>query len=115
MESRLEPSVSVVDLIVKRRKEILETCRSFGATNVPGFGSCARDDCNHASDITLLVDFPDGYEFGTISELFDLLETSLVRKVDLGTEYLLRPRVKNNVLREAIALWASPKALGLGE
>lgn len=107
--------MSVVDLIVKRRKEILETCRRFGATNVQGFGSCASDDCNHASDITLLVDFPDGYEFGTISELSDRLKTILVRKVDLGSEYMFGPRVKNNVLREAIALWASQKALGLGE
>jgi len=103
--------VSVVNLIVKRRKEILVTCHRFGATNVRGFG----DDCNHASDITLLVDFPDGYEFGTISELSDRLKTILVRKVDLGTEYMFRPRVKNNVLREAIALSASQKALGLGE
>lgn len=45
--------MSVVNLIVKRRKEILVTCHRFGATNVRGFG----DDCNHASDITLLVVF----------------------------------------------------------
>lgn len=96
--------MDVVDLIVKKRKEILETCRRYGATNVRVFGSCARDDYNDSSDVDLLVDFPGGYDFGTLCELSDRLEKLLGRKVDLGTESMLRPRVKNTVLSEAIAL-----------
>ncbi len=96
--------MDVVDLIVKKRKEILETCRRYGATNVRVFGSCARDDYSDSSDVDLLVDFPDGYDFGTLRELSDRLEKLLGRKVDLGTESMLRPRIKNTVLSEAIAL-----------
>lgn len=96
--------MDVVDLIVKKRKEILEICRRYGATNVRVFGSCARDDYSDSSDVDLLVDFPDGYDFGTLCELSDRLEKLLGRKVDLGTESMLRPRVKNTVLSEAIAL-----------
>lgn len=96
--------MDVVDLIVKKRKEILETCRGYGATNVRVFGSCARDDYSDSSDVDLLVDFPDGFDFGTLCELSDRLEKLLGCKVDLGTESMLRARVKSTILSDAIAL-----------
>ncbi|MDP3506431.1 MAG: nucleotidyltransferase family protein [Candidatus Melainabacteria bacterium] len=96
--------MDVVDLIVEKRKAIITTCQEYGATNVRVFGSCARDDYHAKSDIDLLVDFPGGYDFGTLCELQHSLEMLLGRKVDLGTEPMLRPRIKESVLSEAVAL-----------
>lgn len=96
--------MDVVDLILKKRKAIIATCLRYGATNVRVFGSCARDDYDERSDIDLLVDFPGGYDFGTLCELQNSLEKLLGRKVDLGTESMLRPRVKATILSEAVAL-----------
>lgn len=96
--------MDVVDLIVKKRKAIISTCQRYGATNVRVFGSCARDDYHEKSDIDFLVDFPSGYDFGTLCELQNSLEKLLGRKVDLGTESMLRPRIRETVLSEAVAL-----------
>jgi len=96
--------MDVVDLIVKKRKAIITTCQRYGATNVRVFGSCARDDYHEKSDVDFLVDFADGCDFGRLCDLQDSLEKLLGRKVDLGTESMLRPRIKESVLSEAVAL-----------
>lgn len=96
--------MDVVDLIVEKRKAIITTCRQFGATNVRVFGSCARDDYHEGSDVDFLVDFPDGVDFGRLCDLQGSLEKLLGRKVDLGTESMLRPRVRETVLSEAVHL-----------
>lgn len=96
--------MDIVDQIVNKRKEIISTCKKFGATNVRVFGSCARDDYNESSDVDILVDFERDWDLGTLFELQTELEKLLGRKVDLGTESMLRPRVRNSILSEAIAL-----------
>ncbi len=96
--------MDVVDLIVKKRKAIITTCQRYGATNVRVFGSCARDDYHEKSDVDFLVDFPGGCDFGKLCDLQDSLEKLLGRKVDLGTESMLRPRIRESVLSEAVAL-----------
>ena len=96
--------MDIVDLILKKRKRIIATCQRYGATNVRVFGSCARDDYHEKSDVDLLVDFPAGCDFGRLCDLQDSLEKLLGRKVDLGTESMLRPRIRETVLSEAVAL-----------
>lgn len=96
--------MDLVDEIVRERKEILATCSRYGATNVRVFGSCARDDYHGESDIDLLVDFPGGYDFGILCELQDSLEKLMGCKVDLVTEPMLRSRVRETVLSEAVVL-----------
>lgn len=88
----------------ERGEAIIATCRRYGATNVRVFGSCARDDCHDNSDVDLLVDFKDGVEFFRLLDLRNSLEALLERKVDLGTESMLRPRSKDSVFAEAILL-----------
>jgi uncharacterized protein len=96
--------MDLVDLIVQKRDAIKNICAKYGATGVRIFGSCARDDYSEKSDVDMLVDFKGEWDFGTVCDLQDELEKLLGRKVDLGTESMLRPRVRETVLSEAIAL-----------
>jgi predicted nucleotidyltransferase len=93
-----------VDLILEKRDAIKEICAKHGATAVRIFGSCARDDYRPDSDVDMLVDFTLPWDFGTLCDLQDELEQLLGRKVDLGTESMLRPRVRATVLAEAVTL-----------
>jgi predicted nucleotidyltransferase len=96
--------MDLVDLIIENRQAIIATCKEHGATNVRVFGSCATDDYHELSDIDLLVDFPGGFEFGVLCDLQESLEKLLGRKVDLGTESMLRPRIREDILAQAVAL-----------
>lgn len=96
--------MDVVDLIVEKRNAILATCARYGAGNVRVFGSCARDDYNEDSDVDILVQFTRKYDYGDLFKLQEELEKLLGRKVDIGTEEMLRDRVRDHVLAEAVAL-----------
>jgi hypothetical protein len=87
---------------VDQGEEIIATCRRYGATNVRVFGSCARDDHHDKSDEDLMVDFKDGVDFFRLWDLQDSLEALLERKVDVGTESMLRLRVRESVLSELL-------------
>ncbi len=56
----------------------------FGVKRIGVFGSVARDECSHASDVDLIVEFsrPIGFRF---MDLADYLENLLGRRVDLLT------------------------------
>jgi predicted nucleotidyltransferase len=62
----------------------------------------ARDEARSDSDVDMLVEFdrPTGY-FG-LFRLQHRLEEILGRRVDLGTFNGLKPRVRDEVLQEAI-------------
>ena len=86
--------------ILKSQKEDLT--KEFGVKSLQLFGSVARDEATSSSDVDLLVEFnrPTGY-FGLFS-LQDYLEKLLGCSVDLGTENSLRPRIKENVMRDLV-------------
>jgi predicted nucleotidyltransferase len=68
------------------------------------FGSVARGDADGSSDVDLLVDLdPDRSLFDLGGLLMDLTEL-LGADVDVVTEASLKPRVRNRVLAEAVAL-----------
>lgn len=74
----------------------------FGAKSIALFGSVARGEATERSDVDLLVEFdrPTGY-FGLFA-LQDRIEQLLGCPVDLGTVNSLKPRMRNDVLRERI-------------
>ena len=89
----------VIQILQEQKEELEET---FGVNSLRLFGSVARDEATSACDVDLLVEFnrPVGY-FGLFS-LQDYLETLLGCSVDLGTSDSLRPRIKENVIRDAV-------------
>jgi len=88
----------------EHRAEILQLAREHGAYNVRLFGSVARGDDQPDSDLDLLVDMEPGRSLLDHIALQQDLEDLLGREVDVVTESSLHPRLRDRVLREAVAL-----------
>ena len=87
-----------------KREDILRTASKYGAYNVRVFGSVARGEADSQSDIDLLVDMEPGRSLLDLSGLHIDLEDLLGCNVDVVTEDGLRDRIRERVLREAVAL-----------
>jgi predicted nucleotidyltransferase len=92
------------DLLKSRREEILRIAARHGARNVRVFGSVARGEADSQSDIDLLVEFKRGTTLIGHATLVQELEDLLGVKVDVVSERGLRDRVRERVLREAVAI-----------
>ena len=87
-----------------KREQILQLAASYGARNVRLFGSVARGDNSPSSDIDFLVDLdPDGSLMDLGGLLMDLQEM-LHARVDVATERILRPKVRERAVRDAVPL-----------
>jgi len=93
----MEPGI----LLKRQRKEILATAKQHGAYNVRVFGSVARGEAQPDSDLDLLVNLESGRSLLDLARLVRVLESQLGRKVDIVTEAGLRPRIRQEVLKEA--------------
>jgi predicted nucleotidyltransferase len=92
------------ELRSKYRELILESAARRGAHNVRVFGSIARGESNADSDIDLLVDFETGRSLLDLAGLQIDLETALGCRVDVVSGRGLRPRVADQVNRDAVSL-----------
>ena len=92
------------DDILKRREEIIAVAKRYGASDIRIFGSVARGDSTEASDVDLIVRFEPGRSLldhgGLLMDLRELLGI----KVDVIDEEAMRPRFRQHVMREAVAL-----------
>jgi len=89
----------VIRILKQQRKELEE---HFNVASLSLFGSVARDEASVDSDVDLLVEFSKPVGLFQFIELQQRLEELLDSKVDLGTPRSLKPRIKDQVLREAI-------------
>ena len=94
-------TMSLLQLIKDKKREILDLAEKYGAYNIRIFGSVARGDDDEKSDIDFLVDFKEGVSLldwgGLLMDLKDLLG----HNVDVATEKVLKQRIKDRILREA--------------
>jgi len=88
-------------LLKIHRKDILAVAARNGAFNVRVFGSVARGDNRPDSDVDFLVNLEKGRSLLDLARLLRELQTLLGTSVDVMTEAGLRPRIKDQVLREA--------------
>ena len=93
----MEPNL----LLKRQRKQILATAKRHGAYDVRVFGSVARGEARPDSDIDLLVNLESGRSLLDLARLLRDLESQLGCKVDIVTEAGLRPRIRQEVLKEA--------------
>jgi len=90
------------EAIQKIRGVLPELAAEFSVRSVAVFGSTARGESGAGSDVDVLV------EFDRPASLFDLaavrlrLREALGCEVDVGTPGGLRPRIKDDVMREAV-------------
>jgi uncharacterized protein len=87
-----------------RREAILAIARRGGAHDLRVFGSVARGESGAKSDVDLLVDLEPGRSLLDLGGLSMDLPEYLDCQVDVMTEAMLKPRVRERVLREAASL-----------
>jgi uncharacterized protein len=96
-----ESGLSIRDLLLAKREEILRTAAKHGACNVRIFGSVARGEAGENSDIDLLVELEQGRSLLDQAGLMVELEDLLGRKVDVVTEQGLYWLLRRRILKEA--------------
>jgi len=96
--------MAIEQTIGPHRQSILALCRKYGASNVRIFGSVARGTADSDSDVDFLVDLEPGRSLFDLGGLLTDLQNLLGRQVDVITPDTLRPRIRDGVLREAVAL-----------
>jgi len=96
--------MEIYDLLKEKRAEILRISAEHGARNVRIFGSVARGEAEAASDVDLLVDMEPGRSLLDLGGLLMDLQDLLGCPVDVVTEKGLRKRIRDEVLKEAVAL-----------
>lgn len=82
----------------------MKIAAKHGARNVRVFGSVARGEADEKSDIDFLVELEPGRSLLDHAALLVELEELLGHRVDVVTGRGLPPRVRDRVLREAVAL-----------
>jgi uncharacterized protein len=92
------------ELLKDKREAILEVAAKHGARNVRVFGSVARGEADDQSDIDFLVDMEPGRSLLDLGGLLVDLQDLLGQNVDVVTERGLKPRIRERVLHEAVAL-----------
>ena len=96
--------MSLDELLQTKREDILRIATKYGAYNVRVFGSVARGEADSESDVDLLVDMEPGRSLFDLGGLLMDLQDLLGCNVDVVTERGLRGRIRERVLKEAVAL-----------
>ena len=96
--------MGIKETIEKNRKQVFKLAAKYGASNIRLFGSAASGTTNQNSDIDFLVDVEPGRSLFDLGGLLFELQQLLGRPVDIVTTAGLRPRIRERVLKEAIAL-----------
>ena len=97
--------MSALDSIKANISELKPYLNSkYYVTDLYLFGSFAREEQTEQSDIDLLVDFYKTPDLLTFIEIEEFLSTKLHHSVDLVPRRKLKPQLKDQILKEAIAL-----------
>ena len=87
-----------------QREEVIQIAARYGVEGVRLFGSILHGDAGPGSDLDLLVNLRPGRTLLDIVALKQDLEDLLGCDVDVVTEASLSPYIRDQVLREAVAL-----------
>jgi uncharacterized protein len=95
----------LLDEIRQKKDAIFALGNQYGARHIRVFGSVARGEERPDSDIDFLVELPRGYDlFAQRLPLTERLQALLQRHVELVPEHELNRHIRDQVLRESVAL-----------
>lgn len=93
-----------MEILKAKRNAIMLLAQQWGAYNIRVFGSVARGDAGPNSDVDFLVKFESNRSLldhgGLLTDLQDMLNC----KVDVISENGMRPRLREQVSKDAIPL-----------
>ncbi len=90
--------------LLKKKRQIIQIAKGYGASNVRVFGSVARGEAKKKSDVDILVDLEPGRSLFDLGGLLMDLQDLLGCKVDVVTEGCLREKIRDKVKKDAVAL-----------
>lgn len=93
-----------LDEVRVHRAYILRLGERFGVRNIRVFGSVARGEARQDSDLDLLVDVDRGHGYFDMAGFALGVEDQLGVFTQVATALGLKERIRDRVLREAIAL-----------
>lgn len=96
--------MTLEELRQTKRDQIFQLAGRYGAHNLRVFGSIARGDNSPASDIDFLVDLDPDRSLMDLGGLLMGLQELLQVRVDVATEGMLRPKVRQRALVDAVPL-----------
>lgn len=99
--STLHDKTNILNNLLKHYSDIKD---KYNIESLYLFGSYARDEQSSNSDIDLLIDFKKTPDLLTFIELEEYLSHSLQKKVDLVPKRKLKPQIRAQILRDAIAI-----------
>jgi uncharacterized protein len=90
------------DEVIAILKQYEQPLKSFGIKSLAIFGSVARDEAHSESDVDILVEFSEPPTFDRYMDLKFYLEDRLGQSVDLVSQKMLKPQIRQAVEKEAI-------------
>ena len=86
------------------KKKVIPILKAAGVKRSSLFGSVVRGEATKKSDIDILVEFSHGKTLFDFVDLELKLEDILGRKVDLGEFGTIKPRIKDQVLKQQVRI-----------
>lgn len=90
--------------IDKIKSKIVPILKKYGVERASLVGSFARGKTTKKSDVDILIKVGDNLDLLDFAGLKLELEQSLGRKVDLGEYHMVKPIIKESVLKRQIAI-----------
>ena len=86
------------------KEKALPILKEAGVLKSSIFGSVARGESTDHSDVDILVEIPRPYGLFEFIGIKNKLEDALGKKVDLIEYASIKPRIKENILKEQIQI-----------
>lgn len=94
----MKTDISAINKALSKNLTYLKN--TYHVEKIGVFGSFSRGENTKASDIDVLVEFSKPISMFRFIELEEFLSKTLGKKVDLVSKKALKPRIKEQILRE---------------
>jgi len=100
VQEQLETGASIAVL----KRQIIPILNRYGVKKAGLFGSCVRGELREDSDIDILVELASALSLLDFISIKLDLEDTLGRRIDLVEYSTIKPRLKERILKEQLAI-----------